>query len=221
MSSSIGCQCNLQISLVGEGTLRHLRVEEFTPRLSPQSTQETPSSRSGSAPGDMPLGSRAVLASWGPVQPDRGRCCDSLEVPSAAWPSIWIRASIPQCFLCGAQEVGPLAVTPPGEIKGTLGRSQPFRLWAHREQLEWMQRGRHWVCWHPAWGCRDPLRTPRLPRAGLGWYLPFPSGPWPAGAAPSPHNWQGAAHPPALRDESWSFRGAGEEPGPGSSPPSP
>lgn len=82
-------------------------------------------------------------------------------------------------------------------------------------------RGAGIVCQHPARGCGDPLRTPRVTRVGLGWHLPFPAGAWPARAAPSPHNWQGAACLPALRDESWSFRGAGEEPGPGSSPCSP
>lgn len=206
MTSSISCQCSLQISLAGEGTLRHPRVEGFTPRLSPQSSAcHFRALRKPPAAGrDQPLG----ICPWGAelcwhhgdlYRWTGGRCCDSLKVPSAACPSICSRAPIPQCFhpsipqgfhpslsaSCVEHRGSPSSDTPRRD-KRDPGEVQPFRLWAHGEQLGWAQGGRHWVCWHPAWGCGDPLRTPRLPRAGQGWHLPFPAGPWPAGAAPSP-----------------------------------
>lgn len=154
----------------------------------------------------------------GAVIPQR---CQAQPVPASGAGHPSLSASIHPSVPPGWSTGHPPAVTSPGGTRGTPGRSQPCRLWAQGEQLGWVQRGRHWVCWHPARGCGHPPRTPRMPRVGLGWHLPFPAGPRPAGAAPSPHYWQGAARPPALGDESWSFRGAGEEPGPGSSPPSP
>lgn len=73
----------------------------------------------------------------------------------------------------------------------------------------------------PSLGLWGPSEDTQGPQSGIGMACPLPNQTLACKAAPSPPSWQGAARPPALGDESWSFRGAGEEPVPGSSPPAP
>lgn len=156
----------LQISLAGERTLRHPRVEGFIRRLSPQRSakglswqpqhsgnpqQQVRISPWGFAPGEQSCAGAVGICTQVTAG---GRCCDSLKGPSAAHANIWSRASIPQCFhpylsaSCVEHRGSPSSDSPWSGVGGTrwaLGRSQPCKLRAHREQREWVQRGRHWV----------------------------------------------------------------------------
>lgn len=180
----------LQTSLAGKGPLRDPRIEGEPPcthRLSHQSsapaeglspklaaagsTQEGPSSGSGSAPAALhpPGGAELCWAPWGRAQPDPGRCVRKLPYVSLKG----AKCSVSQCLERGIRPPvlpstphglpcrstgGPLGTTSPeGGQKGPWGAA---RVGAERlaPGVLACQPGHH----------GDPPRTPRVPRVPQG-----------------------------------------------------